>query len=303
MKNAERNAIERGEQRDRKVREAVELLDTGVEDILEGESFKRYLAFAARFHRYSSNNALLILVQRPNATRVTGYRKWRDLGRQVRRGEEGLKILAPIFRTIEDEETGEKARVLCSFKVVKVFDVSQTDPIPGAQPLPEMPRPKALSGNSEAARALGRSLLSVCESQDVPVSEDDAELDTLSPGANGVYSWREKRIILRSNLSADGRAKTLVHELAHHLLHQNADATEADRPTFEAEAEGTAYAVLSYFGVDASEYSFAYVARWAESKELVKTTLSNIHRTVQLIVEAVEKLGVQENGASKREAA
>lgn len=104
VKNAERNAIERGEKRDRKVREAVELLDTGVEDILEGEAFKHYLAFAAKFHRYSSNNALLILVQRSNATRVAGYRKWRDLGRQVRRGEEGLKILAPIFRTVEDEE-------------------------------------------------------------------------------------------------------------------------------------------------------------------------------------------------------
>lgn len=140
MKDAERNAIERGEERDRKVQEAVELLDAGVEGILEGEAFKHYLAFAAKFHRYSSNNALLILVQRPNATRMAGYRKWQDLGRQVRRGEEGLKILAPIFRTVDDEDNGEKTRMLCSFKVVKVFEISQTDPIPGAQQLPEMPR-------------------------------------------------------------------------------------------------------------------------------------------------------------------
>ena len=288
VKNAERSAIECGEKRDRKVREAVELLDAGVEEILEGEAFKRYLAFAARFHRYSSNNALLILVQRPNATRVAGYRKWKKLGLQVRRGEEGLRILAPIFRTVEDEETGEKTRVLCSFKVVKVFDISQTDPIPGAPPLPERPRPKVLSGDSEAAHALGRSLLSFCESQDVPVLEDDSELDTLSPGANGVYSRAEKRILLRSDLSADGKAKTLTHELAHHLLHGDPGATEADRPTFEAEAEGTAYAVLSYFGIDASEYSFAYVARWAESKALVKAALSSIQKTVRRIVEAVE---------------
>ena len=85
--NDERKALERGKRRDHKVREAVELLDAGVERILDGEEFKRYLAFAARFHRYSANNSLLILVQRPDATRVAGYRRWRELGRQVRRGE------------------------------------------------------------------------------------------------------------------------------------------------------------------------------------------------------------------------
>jgi len=283
--------MERGEKRDQRVREATELLEAGVERILDGEEFKRYLAFAVRFHSYSANNSLLILVQRPDATWIAGYKTWRDLGRQVRRGEEGIKILAPVFRTVEDEEGGEKARLLCSFRVVKVFDVSQTDPIPGAEPLPEKPRPKALHGGSEAARLLGRSLLAFCESEGVPVSEDDRELGEHSPGANGVYLLRERRIILRGALSADGRAKTLAHELAHHLLHRDVEATETDRPTFEAEAEGTAYAVLSYFGVDASEYSFAYVARWAESKEVVKAALSNIQECVRTLVGAVEDGG------------
>ena len=288
MANGERKAIERGEKRDRRVREVTELLEAGVERILDGDEFKRYLAFAARFHRYSANNSLLVLLQRPDATQVAGYRKWRDLGRQVRRGEEGLKILAPIFRAVEDEQSGEMARVLCSFKVVKVFDVSQTDPVPGAEPLPDKPRPKTLRGDSVAAWTLGRSLLALCETEGVPVSEDDAELDTLSPEANGVCLLREKRILLRSKLSADGRVKTLAHELAHHLLHRDVAATEADRPTFEAEAEGVAYAVLSYFGVDASEYSFAYVAHWAEQKEVVKAVLSSIQKTARTIIEAVE---------------
>lgn len=303
MTNDERTTIGRGEKRDRKVREAMDLLEAGVEQVLDGEAFKRYLAFAALFHNYSANNSLLILVQRPDATRVAGYRKWRGLGRQVRRGEEGLKILAPILRTVEDEETGEKARILCSYKVVKVFDVSQTDPIPGAKPLPEKPRPKALRGDSDAARGLGRSLLAFSRSEGVPVSEDDADLDKYSPGANGVYLLREKRILLRSTLSADGRTKTLAHELAHHLPHRDAVGEEADRTTFEAEAEGTAYAVLCYFGVDASEYSFTYVAHWAESKEVVKTALSNIHKTVRVIVAAVERRDARENGATDREAA
>jgi hypothetical protein len=303
VKDNQREAIERGRRRDRRVREAVELLDTGVEKVLDGEQFKRYLAFSARFHSYSASNCLLIMLQRPNATRVAGYRKWRGLGRQVRRGEEGLKILAPIFRAVEDEEGGEKRRVLCSFKVVNVFDVSQTDPVPGAEPLPEKPRPKALRGDSDAARVLGRALLALCESEGVPVLEDDAQLDTLSPGANGVCLLREKRILLRSTLSSDGRAKTLAHELAHHLLHRDAEATEADRPTLEAEAEGTAYAVLSYFGVDASGYSFAYVARWVESKGVVRDALSNVQKTVRTIVGAVEDGAPRKEGSPEREAA
>lgn len=303
MTGDERKAMERGEERDRRVREAMGLLDAGVEKVLDGEEFKRYLAFAARFHRYSANNTLLILVQRPSATRIAGYRRWQELGRQVRRGEEGLKILAPIFRTVEDEESGEKVRVLCSFKVVKVFDVSQTDPLPETEPMPEKPRPRALLGDSEAARTLGRSLLAFCGSEGVPVSEDDAKLEALSPGANGLYSLREKSILLRSTLSADGRAKTLAHELAHHLLHGGLAASEEDRPTLEAEAEGVAYAVLSYFGVDASEYSFAYVARWAESKEVVKAALSNIQSTVRTIIEAVEDGNPQSEGMPEHEAA
>ncbi len=299
----ERKAVERGEKRDRRVREAMELLDTGVEKVLDGEQIKRYLAFAARFHRYSANNTLLVLLQRPNATRVAGYRRWQELGRQVRRGEEGLKILAPIFRTVEDEESGEKARVLCSFKIVKVFDVSQTDPLPGAEPMPERPRPRPLRGDSDAARALGCSLLAFCESEGVSVSEDDAKLDALSPGANGLYRLREKRILIRSTLSADGSAKTLAHELAHYLLHRDLAASEEDRPTLEAEAEGVAYAVLSYFGVDASEYSFAYVARWAESKEVAKAALSNIQKAVRKIIETVEEGAPQAKGTPNLEAA
>ena len=95
-------------------------------------------------------------------------------------------------------------------------------------------------------------------------------------------------ILLREPLSDDQKAKSLTHELAHHLLHRNASATEAERPTLEAEAEGTAYAVLSYFGVDASSYSFAYVAHWAEQKEVVKAVLSNVQKTARAIIEVVE---------------
>jgi antirestriction protein ArdC len=246
------------------------------------------LAFAARFHRYSANNSVLILVQRPNATRVAGYKRWQELGRQVKRGEEGMRILAPIFRTVEDEESGEKARILCSFKVVKVFDVSQTDSVPGAPPIPEKPRPETLPGSSSAARTLVRSLARLCKAEGLELRESGEELDALYPGANGLYSPKKRLILLRETLADDQKAKSLTHELAHHLLHRNASATEAERPTLEAEAEGTAYAVLSYFGVDASSYSFAYVAHWAEQKEVVKAVLSNVQKTARAIIEVVE---------------
>jgi antirestriction protein ArdC len=285
--------MERGKERDHKVREAVEMLDACVERILDGEEFKRNLAFAARFHSYSANNSLLILVQRPTATRVAGYKRWRELGRQVRRGEVGIRILAPIFRAIEDEESGEKACMLCSFKVVKVFDVSQTNPVPGAPPTPEKPQPEALSGSSSAARTLALLLAQVCEAEGIELRESGEELDALFPGANGLYSPKKRLILLRETLADDQKAKSLAHELAHHLLHRDAPATEAERPTLEAKAEGTAYTVLSYFGVDASSHSFAYVAHWAEQKEIVKAVLAGVQKTAHAIIEAVENSWLQ----------
>jgi antirestriction protein ArdC len=301
--NDEQKALERGKGRDHKVREAVEMLDAGVERILDGEEFKRYLAFAARFHRYSANNCLLVMLQKPGAIRVAGYKRWRELGRQVRRGEEGIRIFAPILRTVEDEEGGEKARILCSFKVVKVFDVSQTDPVPGAPPIPEKPRPEALPGSSSAARTLAQSLARLCEAEGLELRESGEELAALYPGANGLYSPKKRLILLRETLTDDQKAKSLTHELAHHLLHRDVPATEMERPTLEAEAEGTAYAVLSYFGVDASSYSFAYVAHWAEQKEVVKAVLAGVQKTAHAIIEAVEDGSLRVGKSPTRRAA
>jgi hypothetical protein len=140
----------------------------------------------------------------------------------------------------------------------------------------------------EQAITLTRSLARLCEAEGLEVRESGEELDALDPGANGLYSSRRSLILLRETLSEDQKAKSLTHELAHHLLHRDAPAAEAERPTLEAEAEGTAYAVLSYFGVDASSYSFAYVAHWAEQREVVKAVLAGVQRTAHAIIEAVE---------------
>ena len=203
--------------RDARVEEALERLESGVTWILDGEEFKRYLSVAARFHRYSANNCLLILMQRPDATRVAGYRVWQQLGRQLRKGEKGIKILAPISRKVkseadEDEETGEAVRALVGFKTTTVFDISQTD----GEELPEAPRPGDLDPQ-EGAQIAGKvyeGLSRFCEAEGVAV-----DLEERRRGEYGSYQRRERRITLNAALPVTEKTTTLAHELAHHLLH------------------------------------------------------------------------------------
>ncbi|MDX5895168.1 ArdC family protein [Rubrobacter radiotolerans] len=276
--------------RERRIDAAMQMLDKGVEKILDSESFKRYLAFAARFHVYSANNCMLILLQKPLATRVAGYGKWRGLGRQVKRDERGINILAPVFKTVEDEETGEKSRAICAFKVVKVFDISQTIALPEAEPLPEKPHPETLSGSSSTAAHLMKSLKEMCRTEGIEVRESDDEINIRYPTANALYSPAKKLILLKETLSGDQKTKSLLHEFVHHVMHRDAIRTGVERPLIEAEAEGAAYAVLSYFGLDTSGYSFAYVAHWTENKEVVKSALAKIQEAVGRIIRDLESV-------------
>ncbi|CAA9511666.1 MAG: hypothetical protein AVDCRST_MAG05-3065, partial [uncultured Rubrobacteraceae bacterium] len=281
-------ASERREaERRTKVARAVELLEEGVSGILDSENFRDYLRFMAAFHRYSPNNSLLIYLQRPDATRVAGYKRWQELGRQVRRDEEGLRIFAPRFRKVEPDERreagaqaeiegnagearedGEKARILSGFKVVKVFALEQTDPIPGAPPLPEAPRPGAVdsgrAGEVAAAARLETGLKGLLAAERVRVLEEDLH------GRYGQYDRRKKEISLRRGMPPVERTSTLCHEAIHHLLHaERSGATEDKKGTREVEAEGAAFAVFSYFGLDTSAFSFAYVANFAGRTEVL----------------------------------
>ncbi|WP_119069981.1 ArdC family protein [Rubrobacter indicoceani] len=276
--------------REHRIGVAMQMLDEGVEKILDSESFKRYLAFAARFHVYSANNCMLILLQKPSATRVAGYGNWRGLGRQVKRDERGIDILAPVFRTVEDEETGEKIRAICAFKVVRVFDISQTIALPGAEPLPEKPHPETLSGSSSTAAHLIVALKKMCRDEGLEVRESDDEINARYPTANALYSPVKKLILLKETLSGDQKTKSLLHEYVHHVMHRDAIRTGVERPLIEAEAEGAAYAVLSYFGLDTSGYSFAYVAHWTEDKEVVRLALVKIQGTVGRIIRNLESM-------------
>jgi hypothetical protein len=272
----------------------VDLLESGVSKILTSEGFKRYLAFLAQFHRYSARNSLLILLQRPDATRVAGYKKWRELDRQVRRGEEGIRILAPILKKTsnEDDEGGADvrgdapAKILVGFRIVKVFALEQTDPVPGAPPLLAPPGGGKVDSGPEVSAVgdgLEAGLRSLCAAEGVPVAEEEMQ------GRDGYYNRSEKRIALRIGLPDVERATTLCHEAVHHLLHEKGAAPSATRATRETEAEGVAFAVFSYFGLDTGPFSFAYVANYfAGEPQVLKGALSRIRGVAHRIIEEVE---------------
>ena len=268
-------------QPDVRVEDALERLESGVLRILDGEEFKRYLSVAAKFHHYSANNCLLILMQRADATRVAGYRKWQQLGRQVRKGEKGIKILAPISRKVaEDEEAGEKVCALVGFKTATVFDVSQTD----GEELPDAPMPEDLDSEegADVAERVYEGLRRFCEAEGVAV-----EFEERRPGNYGSYQRKERRITLNVALPATEKATTLAHELAHHLLHAQEDhrATKAAK---EIEAEGAAFVLCAAFGLDTSRFTFAYVANYAGEPDALKAALARIQEAAGRLIEALE---------------
>ncbi len=268
-----------------KIRQLHETLLSQVQALVDGDDWREFLAVATRFHRYSANNALLILAQRPDATRVAGYEAWRSMGRQVRRGEKGIKILAPVTRRTDRKDEGGEgarqegaARALVGFRTATVFDVSQTD----GEELPQAPTPEDLGPDpSGVAARLYAALRRVCEAEGVAVVAED-----LAPGEYGGYHRGAKRITLNRSLSKVDRATTLAHELAHHLLHARGGGDKAAR---ETEAEGVSYALCSYFGLDMARFSFAYVARHAWEPEVLKAAIERIRRTTHRLIEAVER--------------
>lgn len=261
--------------------DALASLEDGVAGIVDGPSFAAYLRTMARFHQYSARNVALIHAQRPDASRVAGYRAWQALGRQVRKGEQGIRILAPRRRSVADGDTpaDERVEVVTGFGVATVFDISQTD----GDPLPAPPAPAALAGSSDTGVWLAGRLAAVLVAEGVRVSRAD------TGRANGFYVPRLRRVVLHRDLDGDQAVKTLAHETAHHIAETRAvaghDLSRADAETI---AEGAAYVVLHHVGLNAGGYTFAYVARWAEDRAVLARNLEAIRRTAHIIIAALE---------------
>jgi len=247
-----------------------EQLTAAIDALVDGPAWQTMLRIASRCHTYSPNNVLLIASQAPHANHVLGYKAWQDEGRQVRTGERGISILAPIVRradpasdpTESAPDPSQPPRLVRGFRVATVFDISQTDgpdlssltptTLDGAPPL------GLFSDLLDAVEAAGYTFL---------------YRDDLAP-ANGVTNHRDRTVAIRDDLPGAQKVKTLTHELAHVLLHTPETLPEGmTRPVAEVEAESVAYVVTAAHGLDAEDYTVPYVAGWAGGdRELIAAT-------------------------------
>jgi antirestriction protein ArdC len=259
-------------------------LVAAIEGLVSSEQWRAMLEVSARFHNYSINNQLLIFLQCPDATRVCGYRAWQRLGRQVRKGERGIRILAPCRKRVNpveserEQDEAERVEILTGFRVVHVFDVSQTD---GAE-LAEI-APRRLTGE------VPQQLIDALERR---VADEGFVLrrEAIARSSrNGYADFERHLVVIREDLSGAQAAKTLIHELAHLLLHRDSDL--CDRAVVEVEAESVAFVVCSALGLDTSDYSFPYVARWGGGDaELVAATAQRVITAAGDLIASVASL-------------
>lgn len=299
------------------VREITDKLEQGIKELFESERFKEYLRTMSKFYNYSFNNTLLIAMQKPEATYVAGYTSWqRNFDRQVMKGEKGIKILAPApYKAQEEREkidpltkkpmigadgkaVTETVEVLRpAFKVVSVFDVSQTD----GKELPDIIVDE-LKGTVENYEAF---LDALRQESPVPISFED-----IPGGAKGFFSPVESRIAIQEGMSEIQTIKTAIHEIAHAKLHavtpgeKVAPEDKKDRRTKEVEAESVAYTVCQRYGIETSDYSFGYIAGWSSDKETkeLKGSLETIRKTAAEMITGIdeklkERLAVKEQEA------
>lgn len=265
------------------IKEITERLEAGVKEIFESGRFGEYLEFMGRFHEYSAGNCLLIMLQRPDASLVAGYRAWQTkFKRNVKKGEKGIQILAPrvhkVKKAVEDPDGSieEKEITYTTFVSTTVFDISQTE----GEELPTLA--KKIQGSVEEFEELKSKLIALA-----PVPVDFIEIQG---SANGYYNIAEKKIAVQTGMSEVQTIKTMIHEISHSMLHGDAGEEEkADRRTKEVQAESVAFTVCSALGLDTSDYSFGYVAGWSSGKDVreLSASMEVIRRTAQLILEGL----------------
>ena len=287
-----------------KVQEITQKLEEGIKDVFESEKYKEYLTTMSKFHHYSFNNTMLIAMQKPDATLVASYQAWqKNFDRHVKRGEKGIRILAPAPYKVKEEQektdpvTGELVLdkngmpvieeveiKIPAFRVVPVFDVSQTE----GKELPDI-GVSELSGSVEDYEDFMQALTEIS-----PVSIGYEQIDG---DAKGYFDTEEHRIVLQEGMSQSQTVKTAVHEVAHAKLHDrelNSDLEESipkDRNTKEVEAESIAYTVCQHFGIDTSDYSFGYIAGWSSGKDMkeLKSSLDTIRKTASELITGISE--------------
>ena len=285
-----------------KVQEITEKLEQGIKELFESEKYKTYLNTMSKFHNYSFNNTMLIAMQKPDATLVAGFKAWqKNFDRHVKKGEKGIRILAPAPYKIKEErdkidpvtqellldkdgnpQKEEVEITIPAFRAVSVFDVAQTD----GKPIPELAAKELLS-DVEGYQDMIRAVEAISP---VPI-----ELEEIAGDSKGYYDREAKRIAVQENMSEGQTLKTMIHEVAHSKLHskevEQDEQMKKDRNTKEVEAESIAYTVCQHFGVDTSDYSFGYIAGWSsgrDTKEL-RASMDTIRRTASELITGIEE--------------
>ena len=286
-----------------RVKEITDKLEAGLKALFEGDNFKNYLNTMSKFHNYSFNNTMLIALQKPEATYVAGFNSWKkNFERSVNKGEKGIKIFAPAPYKLKKEQEKldpdtdkpildkdgnpvmEEVEVtIPAFKVVSVFDVSQTN----GKELPTLGVDE-LKGDVENFEKFFGVLKDVS-----PVPIKFAEIDGT---AKGFYHQENKDITIKQDMPEVQTIKTAIHEIVHAKLHDrdlkksDIDSPKKDRNTEEVEAESIAYTVCQHFGIDTSDYSFAYVASWGSGKDTpeLKSSLETIRSTASELINQIE---------------
>ncbi len=306
---ADKSIDYRVEQRN-KLKEMTDKLEEGVKAVFESDEYKQYLSCMSKFHRYSANNVLLIHMQCPDATHIASYTDWqRNFGRQVNKGEKGIRIIAPspykrkVIEDVKDESgqlvleadgTAKKAIKevpVEAYKVVSCFDISQTS----GDPLPSIGIDE-LKGSVKDFKDIDRAIRDISP---VPIHIED-----ITSGAKGYYSISDGKIAIKSGMDEAQQLKTEIHELAHSILHsESGSEKDVDRHTKEVQADSVAYVVSEHYGLDVSSYSFPYIAGWSSDKTVpeLKASLEVIRKTSADIINQIdEKLMAYKAEASEK---
>lgn len=267
------------------LKELQEHLQRGINQYLDSENFKNYLDFVSQFHNYSFNNILLLKAQKSDITMIASFKKWNDLGRKIKKGEQALFVFAPTEVYKKDAEgnyikdnNGEFIKSIY-FKLVPVFDISQTS---GAR----LPQPiYRLEENFKDPLEFKRIFEAISKISNVPIRfEEFSEESNL----NGYYHHEKKEIVIRKKMSEQMIVKTLLHELVHSRIH----SLDENRSQKEFEAESVAYIVANHFGIDTSNYTFGYLSSWTDEGrkiEMFTTALENITKEAQSLIRELDK--------------
>ena len=300
-----------------KLKEITDRLEQGITELFESERYREYLRVMSKFHNYSINNTLLIAMQKPDASLVAGFSAWKNnFGRNVMKGQKGIKIIAPSPYKVKQEMkkidphtqqpiigkdgkpvTEEKEITIPAYKVVSVFDVSQTE----GRELPDI-AVNELTGDVERYRDFFAALE---KTSPVPIG-----FEQIPGSSHGYYHLEDKRIAIQEGMSELQTLKTAIHEIAHAKLHdidlnapENEQQPRVDRRTREVEAESVAYTVCQHYGLDTSDYSFGYVAGWSSGRELseLKSSLETIRSAAAKIINSIDETLAELSKAQDKE--